>query len=108
MKARTNNIIIAAATLLLSSTLMSGNAAAGQSLTCKYIEITAVGSSAGGIARLRNRRAERRAKSDWTKQARQYGPKYSYDNAIPVFSSWGQTSRGNPKLTIKAYLNVCI
>jgi len=108
MNTRTNNIIIAAATLLLSSALMSGNAAAGTNLDCKYIEITAVGSSAGGIARLRNRRAERRAKSDWTKQARQYGPRYSYDNASFVFSSWGQTSRGNPKHTIRAFLNVCI
>ena len=108
MKSRTNNIIIAAATLLLSSTLMSGNAAAGTQIYCKHIEIVAVGSSAGGIAKFRNRRAERRAKSDWTKQAKQYGPQYSYDNATYVTPSWSRTSRGNPKHTIHAYLKVCI
>ena len=108
MNTRTN-IIIAAATLLLSSTLMSGNAAAYNGTLCKTIHIGAEGSSAGGIAKFRNRRAKRRAISAWEDIAKMYGPSHGdFDNATVTYTKWSQTSRGNPKYIVKASIYVCI
>ena len=103
-------IITAALATLLTTGLMSGNATAYNGTTCKTIELTASGSSAGGIAKFRNRRAKRRAESDWEKQAKHhFGPKYDdIDDATITYSKWSQTSRGNPVYTLKAKIRVCI
>ena len=101
-------IITAALATLLTAGFMSGNAAA-ETTICKDITIKAEGSSAGGIAKFRQRRAERRAKKAWTKQAKAYGEAYnSFSKAIDPDFVRGYTGRGNPKVTITADLKVCI
>ena len=107
MNTQTNNIIIVAATLLLSSTLMSGNAAAASTSCVKTV--TAEGSSAGGIARLRNRRAKRRAERKWEKEVKEeYGAKYAdIDDAKIISEKFGLNSKGNTTYRVKASVNIC-
>ena len=101
-------IITAALATLLTTGLMSGNAVAGATV-CKDITIKVEGSSAGGIAKFRQRRAERRAKKAWAKEAKAYGPAYnSFSKAININVDRGFTGRGNPKVTITADVRVCI
>ena len=103
-------IITAALATLLTTGLMSGTASAYQGTTCKTVDIVASGSSAGGIAKFRKRRAERRAISQWETIAKHnFGPKYDdFDDVTVIDSHWGYTSRGNPKYTVKASIKVCI
>jgi len=95
---------------LLTAGMMSGNAVAYEATTCKTISFVASGSSAGGIAKFRKRRAERRAKSAWEKKAYDaLGSKYDdFDDARIVYSYWGYTNRGNPKYTVKASIKACV
>ena len=106
MKTRTT-LIISTATLLLSTMLISGNAAAATD--CKTVTVTASGSSAGGIAKFRKRRAERRANSAWESNvSKNHGSRYAnIDKATIINSTWGQTKRGNTKYTVKASIIVC-
>jgi len=102
-------IITAALATLLTTGMMAGNAAAYSGPLCKTIHIGAEGSSAGAIAKFRNRRAKRRAISAWEDIAKMYGPSHSdFDNATVTYTKWSQTSRGNPKYIVKASIYVCI
>ena len=108
MNTQTNNIIIIAATLLLSSTLMSGNAAAAETTSCVKT-VKAEGSSAGGIAKFRKRRAKRRAESKWEKEVEEnYGAKYAdIDDAEIISEKFGLNSKGNTTYEVKASVNIC-
>lgn len=91
---------------LLTTGLMAGNAAAE---VCTTHTVTASGSSAGAIARLRKNRAERRAVSAWENKVKnQFGGKFAdFDKAAFKSLKLGSTQRGNTSATARGTITVC-
>ena len=89
---------------------MSGNAAAALTGThCHTITVEAEGSSAGAVAKFRDRRAERRAKSAWEKKVKKaYGSDHAnIDDATITKSVKDRTLKGNAKYIIVASFKFC-
>lgn len=99
------------ATVLTTTAAFSAlSATPAEADTCVFREVVATASSAGGIAKLRKRRAERRAISAWEDQVtNQFGAKLAnFEDSEDERIEFGVTERGNTSATVYGTIEVCI
>jgi hypothetical protein len=92
--------IVIALALLPATILVSGNAAARE---CHDSPVSAEGSSAGSVGKLRKNRAKRRAERSWKKEVTyRHGGRFAdWDNAKNTNEEWGINEKtGNTKVTL--------